>query len=148
MASSAFGLVACGLIYFAAIYSFVWFGRRRIAWASRHDIVLEPEPKLPSSAADIWGRHGLDTTIIYFIFFLALAVADFPLWQRAGIAVLTAVVFGSLWISKTPGGVALDVASRSRRIASVAGYWCLAVADWLGYMGVLCFGAALIAEVL
>jgi hypothetical protein len=31
---------------------------------------------------------------------------------------------------------------------SRVGYWCLSVVDWFGYMGVLCFGTAVIAELL
>lgn len=87
-------------------------------------------------------------TVIYAILFLGLDAAGFSLGERVGIAGLAALVFGSFWIANSPGQVGLDAASPARRAASNIGYWCLSVADWLGYMGVLCFGTAVIAELL
>jgi len=87
-------------------------------------------------------------TVIYGVIFLALALAGFSLWQRIGFAGLAALVFGSFWISNSQGRIGLDVASPARRAGSSVGYWCLSVADWFGYLGVLCFGTAFLAEVL
>lgn len=147
MLSLLVGLLASAALYLCAISAFVWVGRRRIDWASRHGLALGPRPNFPS-LADLWKRHGVDMTLIYGASFVLLALADFSIWQRVGLAVLAALVFGSFWVSNSPGQIGLDVASPVRRTASTAGYWCLAVADWLGYMGVLCFGTALLVEVL
>jgi hypothetical protein len=147
MITSIIGLIVCALLYLGAIAVFVRVGRRRIKWASREGVSLGPEPEFPS-AAEIWTRHSVEMTVIYGVFFVALAVADFPIWQRVGIAGLAALVFGSLWIANSPTPVGLDIATPRRRVASTAGYWCLAVADWFGYMGVLCFGTSLIVEAL
>jgi len=147
MAKAAAGLVACAALYLTTIYAFVWFGRRRIDWAASRGVALEPEPSFPS-AREIWTRHSVDMTVIYGVIFLALALAGFSLWQRIGFAGLAALVFGSFWISNSQGRIGLDVASPARRAGSSVGYWCLSVADWFGYLGVLCFGTAFLAEVL
>jgi hypothetical protein len=147
MLRSFVGLFACAVLYLGVIFAFVWAGKRRIAWASRRGESLGPEPKFPS-ASEIWKRHGVDMTVIYGLFFLVLAFAGFSIWQRVGIAGLAALVFGSFWIANSPGRIGLDVASRARRTASAAGYWCLSVADWFAYLGVLCFLTALVVELL
>lgn len=147
MLSSVIGLILCVAFYLSAIYGFVWIGNRRIQWASDHGVTLGPRPEFPSPI-EIWTRHSVEMTVIFGIFFVALGLSGFPLWQRVGIAGLIALVFGSFWISNSPTPIALDVASPARRMASTAGYWCLSVADWFGYVGVLCFGTALLLELL
>ena len=146
MVRSLVGLVACAALYLSSIYAFVWIGKRRIQWATHRGVTLGPEPTFPS-VSGIWTRHSVEMTVIYGILFIALALAGFSIWQRAGIAGLAALVFGSFWIANSPNPIGLDVASPARRAASTAGYWCLAVADWFGYMGVLCFGTALLVEI-
>ena len=140
------GLFACSALYLSAIYAFVWIGERRIKWAASHGVTLGTGPKFPS-VSEIWTRHSVEMTLIYGIFFAALALAGFSIWQRVGIAALAALVFGSLWIANSPNPVGLDIGSPARRAASTAGYWCISVADWFGYMGGLCFGTALLVEV-
>jgi len=147
MLRSLVGLFASVALYLSAISAFVWAGRRRIDWASRRGLELGPRPSFPS-AAEIWRRHGVDMTLIYGAFFIVLALADFSIWQRVGIAALAALVFGSFWVANSPSPLGLEVASPARRKMSTAGYWCLSVADWFGYLGVLCFGTALLVEVL
>ena len=147
MLKSATGLVACAALYLSAIYIFVWVGRRRIEWASSRGITLGPEPKFPS-ASEIWTRHSIDMTVIYGLFFAAFALADFPLWQRFGFTGLAALLFGSLWIANSPTPIGLEVASPAQRFVGLVGYWFLSVADWFGYLGVLCFGTSLLIEVL
>jgi hypothetical protein len=146
MLKSVAGLFICAALYLSAIYAFVWAGRRRIEWASTRGVALGPEPKFPS-VSEIWTRHSVDMTVIYGIFFLVLGLAGVSLWQRVGIAGLAALVFGSFWIANSPSRIGLDVASPTRRTASTVGYWFLSVADWLGYLGMLCFMAAVVVEV-
>ena len=108
-------------------------------------MTLGPEPVSPS-IGEIWARHGGDTNVIFGIFFLALAFADFPLWQRAGIAGLAALVFGSLWLVNRPQKGPISGAGSFREAGTFTGYWCLAVLDWLGYLGIICFGTAVLVE--
>jgi glycerol uptake facilitator-like aquaporin len=145
MFKAAAGLAACGALYLTAIYAFVWFGNRRIEWASSRGVALGPKPSFPS-AREIWSRHRVEMTVTYGICFLALALADFSLWQRVGFAGLAALVFGSFWISNSRDRIVLDAASPARKTASSVGYWFLSVADWFGYLGILCFGTALLVE--
>ncbi len=116
-------------------------------WGARHGVALGPEPKTPS-LVEIWNRHSVEMTVIYGAVFVALALLDFTIWQRLGFAALGALVFGSLWISKSSATEGLPGISAGRKVAGTVGYWCLAVADWFGYFGVLCFGTAIIVEVL
>ncbi|HET7053209.1 MAG TPA: hypothetical protein VFI09_04740 [Solirubrobacterales bacterium] len=86
-------------------------------------------------------------TVIYGVLFVVLALIDFTIWQRLGFAALSVVVFGSLWVANSSISEGLPGVSSTRKSASSLGYWCLAVADWFGYLGVLCFGTAIIVEV-
>jgi len=147
MLRSLVGLIACASLYLISIYGFVWMGKRRIERASRRGVALSPEPMFPS-AAEIWRRHSVDMTVIYGLFFGALGLADFTIWQRVGIAGLAALVFGSVWISNSSYRLNLGIASPARERAGAIGYWCLSIADWFGYLGILCFGTALIVEVI
>lgn len=85
-------------------------------------------------------------TVIYGACFVALALAGFSIWGRLAFATLGALVFGSLWIANSPVSIELPMASRSRNIAGKIGYWSLSVADWFGYMAVLCFATGLAVE--
>ncbi len=116
-------------------------------WAAQHGIQLGPEPKFPS-AAEIWKRHSVEMTVIYLGVFVLLALMDFTIWARLGFAVIGALVFGSAWIANSPSDPGLPDSSPVAKRASDFGYWCLAVLDWFGYMSLLCFAAALIAELL
>lgn len=139
------GLIASALLYLVAIYAFVWTGERRMRWAAQHGIQLGPEPKFPN-AAEIWKRHSVEMTVIYAVVFLLLALMDFTIGARLGFAALGALVFGSVWIANSPSDPGLPGSSAAAKRASDFGYWCLAVLDWFGYMSVLCFAAAMVAE--
>lgn len=145
MLTSIIGLTASFLLYMVAIYAFLWTGKRRMKWGEQHGVPLSPEPKFPS-AAELWKRHSVEMTVIYAGVFVALALMDFTIWGRLGFAALGALVFGSIWFANSPGDLALPGSSSAANGASKLGYWCLAVLDWLGYMGVLCFGTALLVE--
>ena len=147
MPTSATGLVVSGVVYLLAIYGFVWAGRRRMAWGKRHGMSLSPEPKVPS-VAEIWNRHSGEMTVIYGAAFVILDLMGLTLWERLGFAALGAIVFGSQWVANSPVTEGLPGVSRGRRMASNLGYWCLSVADWLGYLSVLCFSTTIVAEVL
>lgn len=141
------GLIASGLLYLATIYGFVWTGERRMRWGDQHGIQLGPEPKFPS-VAEIWKRHSVEMTLIYFVVFVLLALMNFTLWARLGFAALGALVFGSIWFANSPEGVDLPGSSSVAKAGSNFGYWCLAVLDWFAYMSLLCFAAGVVVEIL
>ena len=107
---------------------------------------MGPEPRLPS-AVELWRRHGVDVTVIYSAFFLVLALAGIPIGVRVGGAVAIAAVFGSFWISSGPTKPGSSLSSKRSRLIASTGYWVLAFADWLGYLGIICFATALVAEI-
>lgn len=147
MLTSAVGFVASGILYLVAIYGFVWIGTRRMAWGARHGVALSPEPKFPS-VKEIWGRHSVEMTVIYGALFVALALMDFTMPQRVGFAALSALVFGYWWLANSRITDGLPGMASGRKVASNFGYGCLAVADWLGYFGLLCFGTAFVVDAL
>jgi len=81
------GLIASTMLYLVAIYAFVWTGERRMRWGEQHGVLLSPEPKFPT-AADVWKRHSVDMTVIYFVAFVLLALMDFTILERLGFAAL------------------------------------------------------------
>jgi hypothetical protein len=85
-------------------------------------------------------------TVIYGALFVALALMDFTSLQRVGFAALSALVFGYWWVANSQIIEGLPGMTSGRKVASNFGYWCLAVADWFGYFGLLCFGTALVVE--
>jgi len=133
------------MLYLAAIHAFVWTGERRVRWGAQHDVLLSPEPKVPT-AAEVWKRHSVDMTVIYFVAFVVLALMDFTILERLGFAALGALVFGSIWFANIPHDLALPGSSSVAIAASKLGYWCLAVLDWCGYMSLLCFAAAIVVD--
>jgi hypothetical protein len=143
--TSAVGFVASGILYLVAIYGFVWMGTRRMDWGARHGVALSPQPKCPS-VSEIWSRHSVEMTVIYGALFVALALMDFTSLQRVGFAALSALVFGYWWVANSQIIEGLPGMTSGRKVASNFGYWCLAVADWFGYFGLLCFGTALVVE--
>lgn len=91
-------------------------------------------------------RHGLEWTIGLAIFFLLLGLTDFPLWQRLGVAGMFAVVLGSLWLAQSDRGGSAEQAPLAQRLGSDIWYWMLATVDWLGFLGLLCFGSELLLQ--
>jgi hypothetical protein len=147
MLISVVGLFFSGLIYLLAIYGFLWAGERRVSWGVRHGVAMTFDPKTPS-LADIWARHSVFMTGVYGAVFLAMGLMGFALWERVGFGALSALVFGSLWVANSPGPAGLPGISGLRKMGSDVGYWILAVVDWVGYLGVLCFGTAIVIEAL
>jgi hypothetical protein len=139
----AAGLLASLALYMAAIGAFVSVGSRHIQRAEEQGVALGPRPDFPAWRA-IWRRHGIETPIIFGVFFGVLALAGFPLWQRIGIVVSLALVFGSSWVSKSETWSSLARGKSLRHRVMAAEYWCLSVLDWLGYLGVVCFASSIV----
>jgi hypothetical protein len=145
MLTAIIGLISSALLYLGVVYAFVWTGERRMRWGERHGFLLTPEPKIPT-AAEIVKRRSTEMIVIYSGVFVLLGLMDFTIWARLGFAAIGAVVFGSASFANTPHDLALPGTSLVARVNSRVGYWCLAVLDWFGFFGVLCFGTALLIE--
>ena len=138
MALVLLGLLASVILYLSAIYGIVWSSSQRVRAAEGRGIEIDARLSFPT-AAKILRRHAVEWTIGYAVFFIILAIANFPFWQRLGIAGVLAVVFGSTWLAQSEPGSAAEAAPPIRRMGSNIWYWLLAVADWLGFLSVLCF---------
>lgn len=97
-------------------------------------------------AAEIARRHSLEWAIGFAIFFIILAIAAFPFWQRLGIAGVLAIAFGSMWLTQSEPGSSSEEVPPIHRLGSNAWYWLLAVADWLGFLSVLCFATEVVVR--
>jgi len=144
-------LVICGILfslalYLIAIYGLVWSASRRIKDLEGSGIPVDNRWKFPS-ARELLDRHSVEWLVGFFALFLLLGLVDFPLWQRLGIGAMLALYFGSVWFDRS-GRNTDEGVSGARRFASNLWYWLLAVADWLGFMWILCFASALVLEVL
>jgi hypothetical protein len=90
-------------------------------------------------------RHTLGWTSVFFVFFVLLLVADFPLWQVLAFSFLLAFVYGanaiargeSEWVGReNPRDLALFGPRRDALL-----YRMLAVADWAAYLAGIAFAA-------
>jgi len=137
-------LIACGLLlafllYMAAIYGISWTASRRLANSGTQ--VSPSGVRIVPSLKELIERHSIEWLVGFLAFYLLLGLTDFPLWQQLGMGTVFALWFGSIWFhgsgrNRDPG------LGAGRRFASDSWYWLLAVADWLGFMWMLCFASA------
>ena len=143
-------LIFCGLLlavalYMAAIYGITWTASRRVnnADVQAFSSGVQPLPSFREAAE----RHSIEWLAGFFAFYLLLGLTDFPLWQQLGMGAVFALWFGSAWFNQSgrnrdPG------LGTGHRFASNSWYWLLAVADWLGFMWILCFASAFLLALL
>jgi len=143
MAIALIGLCASVGLYLSAIYGIEWSSSRRIKAAESRGIAVDAAPSFPT-AAEIVRRHSIEWAIGFAVFFIALEVADFSLWQRLGIAVILAMTFGSMWLAQTEPGEGAPPTNHS--MGSNVWYWLLAVGDWMGFLSVLCFATEILVR--
>jgi len=141
------GLLASVVVWWASVQGIVWSWRRRVNVAAEEGIVADEYLATPT-VAEVMLRRSIGWTFGFLIFFVLLAVTNFPFWQRLSIAGVLAIVYGSIWLSQSDRGGAARAAPFLRRGGSDAWYWLLAVGEWLGYLGVLCFASELVIAAL
>lgn len=90
-------------------------------------------------------RHTIGWSVFFFGFFVLLGLADFPVWQRLGIAFLLSVTYGYQRVTKETGRDRGAVPLFTPFADKVWGFAILS-AEWLGYFGVLVFLGQLIIE--
>jgi hypothetical protein len=145
MALACFGLLASAALYLLAIYGILWSSLRRTKVAADRGIEVDAPQGFPSVMA-IVRRHSVEWAVGFLLVFIILSIADFSLWEQWGIAVVLAIVFGSMWLSQSePGGTAEETPFLLR-VGSSIWYWSLAVGDWLGFLGILCFASAILVR--
>jgi hypothetical protein len=147
MALVILGLLASVGLYLIAIYGIAWSSSRRIKAAENYGATVDAQLSFPS-ATEIFRRHSVEWAIGFAILFVILAVADFPFWQRLGIAGVLAIVFGSMWLAQSEPGEAAEAAPSIHGTGSNIWYWLLAVGDWFGFLAVLCFATEVLARAL
>lgn len=147
MALAILGLLTSAVLYLVAIYGIVWSSSLRVNRAEDRGAVVDAQLSFPG-VEEIVRRHTLEWLIGFALFFTVLALANFPLWQRLGMAGALAVAFGSMWLSQSEPGSAARELPPLRRMGSSVWYWLLAVGDWLGFLGMICFGTDLLVRIL
>lgn len=147
MLDALLGLLASVSLYLGAIYGMVWSSSQRVKAAENRGVTIDAGLSFPS-ASEIARRHSIEWTIGFAVFFVILAVAGFPLWQRLGIAGVLAIAYGSMWLAQSEPGETAEAASLIQRIGSNTWYWLLAVGDWLGFLAVLCFATDILVSLI
>jgi hypothetical protein len=147
MALILIGLLVSAVVWWVAVQGIVWSWGRRINVAADSGILTDKRLATPT-VAEVMLRRSSGWTFGFLILFVLLALADFPFWQRLGIAGALAVVYGSIWLSQSDRGSAAEVSPALQRSGSDVWYWLLAVGEWLGYLGVLCFASEAVIAIL
>lgn len=146
--SALIGSIGSLLLWFAAMQAITWSWGHRLDAATQRGISID-SPALGSiSVTKLIRGHTIGWTIGFLVLFTILAITDFPLWQRLGIAGVLSLIYGSMWFSQSEPGGAAEAEPLIRRVGSNTWYWLLAVTEWLGYLGLLCFITDLFINVL
>jgi hypothetical protein len=81
----------------------VWSSSRRVKAAEDREVAVDAHLSFPT-ATEILRRHSVEWAIGFAVFFVILAITDFPFWQRLGIAGVPAIAFGYVAFSERAGG--------------------------------------------
>jgi len=139
------------LVWVAGLSALAWSWRRGLLVFEEADIDVPDEVCGLRSTEIAWlnvRRHTVGWTAFFFGVFLIAAVINLPLWARLGMALALGVYYGTIRINNENEN---DGKSRAPLFSeSFDGVWYPAVAclEWIGYLGVLVFGAKLVGELL
>jgi hypothetical protein len=149
---SIIGLGVMLLLWLATLRTLAWSWQRHIPVAIAAGIEVDGEFRGLTSSQVIWRnvqRHTWGWTAFFFGFFLLLDIADFPTWQRLGIAVVLSAYWGIIRVQQDEKG---GQESEPRRdilfgpVKDQVWYRGLAVGEWFGYLGLIVFASQILAE--
>jgi hypothetical protein len=146
---SVIWLVLAILLWIGILHGIAWTWNRHVAVMLSSGIQVDTSDQHMT----IWrvaSYHTVDWTVTFFILFLILELATFPLWQILGLAGLLSLYFGTAavakgeneWIGRDgPGAVSLF-----GRLRDAIWYRTLMVLEWFTHLAVLVLVANLIFE--
>lgn len=142
------GLLALGLVWLGALYALARTWDRYLQRALAADVEISKEHRDLKFGSVLWSNvrsHTSGWSAFFFGFFLLLGLAEFPVWQRLGIACLLALYYGYLRASRETGKC--DRLAIFSPAVDRVWYFIILSAEWLGYFGVLIFFGQLLIEV-
>lgn len=143
------GLVALGLFWVGALCALTWSWDRYLHRASAAGVEISSKHRELKLSTVLWlnvRSHTVGWSAFYFVFFVLLGLAGFPVWQRLGIGCVLALYYGSLRASRETGQQPGQPSLFSPRVDRVW-YFTILSAEWLGYFGVLVFAGQILVEV-
>lgn len=142
------GVLGLGVFWLGALCLVAWsWGKHlELMLAAGIDVVSEHRKLKPGTVLWLCVRsHTIGWSIFFFAFFALLGLAEFPVWQRLGIACLLSVTYAysrtNRVTQREPGVVPLFTPWADR-----VWYFSIWSAEWLGYFGVLIFLGQLLVE--
>lgn len=143
------GLLIALILWITAMSGIVWSWNRHVPLvvAAGFDVKKENQH---IDLARVVRRHTWGWTAFFLALFLALALSDFPLWQRVAFAAVLSVIYGLSRIKRgeatrlgkdEPERVAMFSVTRDR-----LWYRVLAIGDWAGYLIAIVFATELVAK--
>jgi hypothetical protein len=149
---SVVGLGAMLLLWLATLCILTWSWQRHLPVAIAAGIEVEGDLRELTASQVICRnvqRHSWGWTTFFFGFFLLLDIADFPTWQRLGIAIVLSAYWGIIRVQQDEKG---GQEGESRRdilfgpVKDQVWYRGLAVGEWLGYLGLIVFASQILVE--
>lgn len=143
------GLLIALIIWIAAMSGIVWSWNRHvpIVVAAGFDVKKENQH---IDLARVARRHTWGWTTFFLVLFLALALFDFPLWQRAAFVVVLSVIYG---LSRIKRGETTRLGKDEPERVAMFGvtrdqlwYRVLTIGDWAGYLLAIVFATELVAR--
>lgn len=143
------GLLIALFLWIGAMLGIVWSWNRHVPHVVAAGFDVEKENQ-HIDLARIARRHTLGWTTFFSVLFLAMALSNFPLWQRVAFAAVLSVIYGLSRIKRgeenrlgkdEPDRVAMFGVTRDR-----LWYRALAIGDWAGYLIAIVFATELVAQ--
>jgi hypothetical protein len=136
-------------LWFCAMAGIIWSWNRHVPIVVAAGVDVEKDQQ-HINFGRIVRAHTLGWTAFFFGLFLVMALSEFPVWQRVGIAVMLSVIYGLSRIKRgetsrlgkgEPSRVAMFGELRDK-----LWYRILAITEWVGYFGVIIFATELVAR--
>jgi hypothetical protein len=145
------GILVAAILWMMAMWGITWTWNRHVPIVMAAGFEVE-EKYRRIDLKRVARRHTLGWTAFFVGLFLVMALSNFPLWQRLGIAVLLSVFYGLSRIRR--GEVHWVGRSEPQRTAMFGKvrdriwYRILAVAEWTGYLCAIVFATDLVGQII
>lgn len=146
---SLLGLLLAILFWIGILWGIAWTWNRHVEVLLASGVQVD-EADQHMTIKRVARYHTVGLAITFFIFFLVLGLATFPLWQLLGIAGCLSLYFGPSAVARSedewtsrhdPGDLAL-----LGRQSDAIWYRVLMVLEWAFYLGIIVLAAYLLVE--
>lgn len=141
------------LLWLATLFALAWSWQKHLPVAIAAGMEVNDELRHLTSSQVIWRnvqRHTWGWTAFFFGFFFLLDVADFPAWQRLGIAIVLSTYWGIIRVQRDEAQGGQEAKPRRDILfgpmQDQVWYRGLAIGEWFGYLGLIMFASQIVAE--